>query len=164
MKTNYIIDIYEHYADNTWRKVDTVETTHGYYGVINGRVHIMCDGKSIGECAMTQQEAENRNYGRYHVIVEQKEIVDYVIGTFDICRFYVKEPMFKCRYVIRVQLVNTREPYYFVQQDGKDWRFCRDVCSGKNMQELRAGMDKNFKGGEYVFEDNQEREKFESLF
>lgn len=164
MKTNYFIDVYEQLADNTWKQVDTVETQYGHYGVINGRVHVMMDGESIGECAMTQQEAEERKHGRYFVITKQKRIVDYVIGTFDLCRFCVKKPTFEGRYVIRVQLVNTREPYYFVQEDGKDWRFCCSVCNGTDMQELRAGMDKVFKDGEYVFENDQERNKFESLF
>ena len=164
METNYFINIYEQKADNTWELLETVETRHGYIGVINGHIHHMCDGRICGECSMTQEEAEEKHRGRYFQIAKSEPITDYVIDTFDICRFSVEKKYFKSRYVIRVQLVNTRKPYYFVQQDGENWKHCRTICHGEDMQEVRAGMDMNFKGGEYVFEDVQEREKFESLF
>ena len=159
MKTNYYINVFDELSNGEWEHCDTIQTKEVDWLVVKDGVLYSC-----GHIAPTNaKEALSNNGHRYFQIAKSEPIIDYVIGTFDICRFYVKKPMFKCRYVIRVQLVNTREPYYFVQQDGKDWRFCRDVCSGKNMQELRAGMDKNFKGGEYVFEDDQERKKFESL-
>lgn len=165
MKYNYIINIYEEYADGTWRLQETVETRPGYYGVIDGRVHIMNDGRSIGESPMTQEEAKARHCGRYFEIAGRKQIVDYVIGTFDICRFNVRySETWAPRFVLRVQLVNTREPYYFVQENGANWKFCRTIANGTDMQELRAAMDKYFDGNPYEFADSEERKQFEDLF
>jgi hypothetical protein len=74
--------------------------------------------------------------------------------------------MFETHFVICVQLVNTRNPYYFIQEDGKDWRLHNSVCDGTDMQKLRKKMDKYIKkiDGEYTFQSEDERKKFESLF
>ena len=166
MNTNYFINIYDELSNGEWEHRETVQTRDvAWLEVKDGRVHHMSHGKSISEASMTREEAVEKHRGRYYQIAKSEPITDYVIGTFDICRFLVEERNYKYRYVIRVQLVNTRNPYYFVQKDEvENWRYCRTICHGANMQELRAGMDEYFKGGKYDFKNDQEREKFESLF
>ena len=161
MKQNYYINVFDELTNGEWEHRETVQTRNVDWLKVRDGVLYSC-----GHIAPTNaEEAKARNGGRYFQIAKSEPITDYVIGTFDICRFCVEEKNNKYRYVIRVQLVNTREPYYFVQKDEtENCMHCRTICSGANMQELRAKMDKYFDGGKYDFKNDQEREKFENLF
>ena len=165
MKQNYYIDVFDELSNGEWKKNETLQTRNADWLVVKDGVLYSC-----GHIAATNaEEAKARNSGRYFQIAKSEPILDYVIGTFDICHFNVKNKMFETRFVVRVQLVNTREPYYFIQKDGKDWHFCEDICNGKTMQDLRKGMEKYIKrnylkGGIYTFQNEEEKQKFEKLF
>lgn len=165
MEQNYYINVYEEYADGTWHLVGTRQTRKEDELTVKDGI-IYGNGRQL---RMSQEEAKKHKSGRYFEIAKSEPILDYVIGTFDLCRFSVKNKLFETRFVIRVQLVNTRIPYYFIQEDGKNWRLCDTVCDGTDMQQLRKNMDKYIKKsflkeGVYTFQSEDERKKFESLF
>lgn len=165
MEQNYYINVYEEYADGTWQLVGTRQTREEDELTVKDGI-IYGNGRQL---RMSQEEAKKHKSGRYFEIAKSEPILDYVIGTFDLCRFSVKNKLFETRFVIRVQLVNTRNPYYFIQEDGKNWRLCDTVCDGTDMQKLRKNMDKYInksflKEGVYTFQSEDERKKFESLF
>ncbi len=165
MEQNYYINVYEEYADGTWHLVGTKQTRYEDDLTVKDGI-IYGYGKPL---RMSQEEAKEHKSGRYFEIAKSEPISDYVIGTFDICRFSVKNKMFETRFIIRVQLVNTRDPYYFVQEDGKDWRLSNSVCDGIDMQELRKKMDEYIsrsylKEGAYTFQNEEEQKRFDSLF
>lgn len=166
MKYNHFIKVYEHRSDNTWQYAETVETQHGHWAVVDGKVYVANNGKPYGDpSADSPEAAEKRNAGRYFVIDHSEPITDFVIGTFDILKFRIKWSEYQeQQFVVRVQLVNSEGPYYFINDGLGDWKWQRDVCRGNSIAELKAEMDKYFKGQQYLFDTPADSEKFDTMF
>ena len=167
MKYNYFINVYEQHSDNTWHFAETVETKHGHWAVIDGKIYVANNGNPCSNepCADTPEAAEQRHAGRYFVIDHEEAINDFVIGTFDILKFRVRWSEYQeQQFVIRVQLVNGQKPYYFISDGTGDWKWQKTVCNGNDLAELKAEMDNYFKGHEYKFDSPTDYEKFYTIF